>query len=204
MITGSPMTKTQPKNTKASQQDMSHDYVSPADKDQSDLHKMIRVDHAGEYGAVRIYQGQLDALKGTSANLDLIQHMKEQEDYHLETFDGIVREHKVRPTVMLPLWHVAGYAMGYLTAKMGEKAAMACTVAVENCIDKHYESQEHHLESDGNHPELLKTVKQFRAEELEHRDIGLEHGAKDAPGYDFITKAITGASKLAIFLSKRI
>lgn len=181
-------------------------YKSPSDVDQSDLHKMIRVDHAGEYGAVRIYQGQLDALKGSNQKdkLDLIQHMKEQEDHHLETFDNIIREHKVRPTVLTPLWHVAGYAMGYITAKMGEKAAMACTVAVENCIDKHYESQEQKLEADGQHPDLLKTVKKFRAEELEHRDIGLEHGAEDAPGYGLINGFVTTASKLAIFLSKRI
>ncbi len=178
-------------------------YTPPSEHDQSDLHRMIRVDHAGEYGAVRIYQGQLDALKG-SDKLDLIEHMKEQEVVHLATFDDIIRKHKVRPTALNPIWHVAGYALGYITAKMGEKAAMACTVAVENCIDKHYEKQEEFLESDGRHPDLLKTVKQFRAEELEHRDLGLEHGAEEAPGFGLINRVITTGSKLAIFLSKRI
>lgn len=180
-----------------------HQYKSPTDHDQTDLHKMIRVDHAGEYGAVRIYQGQLDAMKG-SQHLDMIQHMKEQEEHHLTTFNQIINKHKVRPTILTPLWHVAGYALGYITGKLGDKAAMACTVAVENCIDQHYAKQEDFLEAEGHYPDLLKTVKQFRAEELEHRDIGLEHGAEDAPAYGLITAVIQNASKLAIFLSKRI
>lgn len=180
-------------------------YQSKADQDQSSLHRMIRVDHAGEFGAVRIYQGQLDALKNSGAqNLDLIQHMKDQEVVHYETFNKIINAHKVRPTALSPLWHAAGYAMGYLTAKMGEKAAMACTVAVETVIDEHYAKQEQQLEKDGTHPELLETVKCFRQEELEHRDLGLEHGAEQAPGYELIKKGIMAASKAAIFLSKRI
>ncbi len=181
----------------------SNSQPSPSDLDQSPLHRMIRVDHAGEYGAVRIYQGQLDALKN-SVNIDTIQHMKEQEKVHLETFNGIIRENNVRPTALSPLWNMAGYAMGYITGKMGEKAAMACTVAVETVIDKHYESQEKDMEASGHHPDLLKTVSKFRAEELEHRNIGLELGAKEAPGYEIITSIVTAASKAAIFLSKRI
>lgn len=192
--------------SRVSQDDSTNDssYKSPSDADQSHLHQMIRVDHAGEYGAVRIYQGQMDALKGRSQNLDLIRHMQEQEEHHLATFNDLIAKHKVRPTLLNPLWHVAGYAMGYITGRMGEKAAMACTVAVENCIDKHYEKQQESLEKRQNHPELLKIVKQFRAEELEHRDTALEHGAEQTPGFDVINTVITKASKLAIFLSKRL
>ena len=173
---------------------------------QSPLHKvhsMIRVDHAGEYGAVRIYQGQLDALKGSACE-KTIAHMQDQERVHLATFDKLIQDRRVRPTVLSPLWHVAGYAMGYLTGRLGEKAAMACTVAVEEAIDEHYATQETTLKEMGTEPELYKTIVQFRQEEQEHRDIGLDHGARQAPAYALLTSAIKGASKLAIFLSKRI
>ncbi len=174
---------------------------APSRKDVVDA--MIRVDHAGEYGAVRIYQGQLDALKG-SASEETIRHMQEQEEAHLATFDKYIQDRKVRPTALSPIWHVAGYAMGYLTGRLSEKAAMACTVAVEEAIDEHYAAQEQTLKDMGTEPELYETVKKFRQEELEHRDIGLEHGAEQAPGYEILSGAIKRASKLAIFLSKRI
>ena len=170
---------------------------------QETIESMIRVDHAGEYGAVRIYQGQLDALTG-SASEETIRHMQEQEEVHLATFDRFIRDRKIRPTALSPLWHVAGYAMGYLTGRLSEKAAMACTVAVEEAIDEHYAEQEHTLKRMGTEPELYETVKKFRQEELEHRDIGLAHGAEQAPGYELLSGAIKRASKLAIFLSKRI
>lgn len=167
------------------------------------IESMIRVDHAGEYGAVRIYQGQLDALKGTSCE-DTIRHMQDQEREHLAAFDTFIRDRKVRPTVLSPIWHMAGYAMGYITGRLGEKAAMACTVAVEEAIDEHYAEQEQTLKDMGTEPELYETVARFRQEELEHRNIGLDHGAEQAPGYEILTGVIKRASKLAIFLSKRI
>ncbi len=174
---------------------------APPPKEQIDA--MIRVDHAGEYGAVRIYQGQLDALKGTACE-DTIRHMQDQEKEHLATFDKLIQDRHVRPTALSPLWHIAGYAMGYLTGRLGEKAAMACTVAVEEAIDEHYSEQEQTLKDLGTEPELYETVARFRQEELEHRDIGLDHGAEQTPGYALLYGSIKRASKLAIFLSKRI
>lgn len=165
------------------------------------IERMVRVDHAGEYGAVRIYQGQL-AVLGKSKNAAVIRHMKEQEDVHLETFDKIVADRRVRPTALLPLWHLAGFALGAGTALLGEKAAMACTVAVEEVIDQHYAGQ---VEALGDEEKDLKeTFEKFREEELEHRDTGLEHGAEQTPGYFVLTQAIKKGSKLAIWLSERI
>ena len=164
---------------------------------------MIRVDHAGEYGAVRIYQGQLDALKGSACE-DTIRHMQEQEEAHLATFNTLIQERKVRPTALSPLWHVAGYTMGYLTGRLGEKAAMACTVAVEEAIDEHYAAQEKTLKEMGTEPELYKTVKRFRQEELEHRDIGYENGAEEALGYPVLSNAIKTGTRFAIWLSERV
>ncbi|MDH5748159.1 MAG: demethoxyubiquinone hydroxylase family protein [Rhodospirillales bacterium] len=165
------------------------------------IERMIRVDQAGEYGAVRIYEGQMSVL-GKSATGPVIRHMAEQERNHLDTFNRIVAERRVRPTVLMPLWHLAGFALGAGTALMGEKAAMACTVAVEEVIDEHYADQVAHLDDD--EAELRETCETFRREELEHRDAGLEHGAHGAPGYELLTSAIKTGSRLAIWLSKRI
>src|SRR5580700_5937533 len=130
------------------------------------IEAMIRVDHAGEYGAVRIYEGQLAVLKGR-ASADTIRHMAEQEQRHLKTFDRLVNERRVRPTALEPLWRVAGYALGMGTALLGEKAAFACTAAVEEAIDAHYAAQIAELgEKD---PELKNTVEDYRAEEAQHR-----------------------------------
>lgn len=165
---------------------------------------MIRVDHAGEYGAVRIYQGQLDALRG-QASQRIIEHMHAQEQEHLRTFENLIIEHRVRPSILNPLWHVGGYALGYLTGKLGEKAAMACTVAVEEVIDEHYSEQETFLETSApHHHELKETITRFRHEELEHRNIGLEHGAAQTTGYLILSQGIKTISKLAIWLSKRL
>ncbi len=166
------------------------------------LEQMIRVNHAGEYGAKRIYQGQLAVLKGKACE-DTIRHMQEQEEAHLAEFERLIQERRVRPTALLPFWHIAGYALGAGTALLGEKGAMACTVAVEETIDKHYQEQSELLK-DSDEQELKKTVEKFREEELEHRDIGIEHQAKELPGFDILHKAIEAASKTAIFLSKRI
>ncbi len=163
--------------------------------------RMIRVDQAGEYGARRIYEGQLAVLGRTPGGAQ-IRHMYEQELAHLETFDRLVAERRVRPTALQPVWHLAGFALGAATALMGEKAAMACTVAVEEVIDEHYASQAEALGED--EAPLKETIERFRAEELEHRDLGLASGAEQAPGYPLLTAGIKRASRLAIWLSERV
>ncbi len=164
------------------------------------LARMIRVDQAGEYGARRIYEGQL-AVLGRSPAAATIRKMHEQELAHLETFDRLIAERRVRPTLLQPVWHVAGFALGAATALLGEKAAMACTVAVEEVIDEHYAGQSERLGED--EAELKKTIEDFRADELEHRDIGLEHDAEGAPAYPVLSGAIKTGSRLAIWLSER-
>ena len=162
---------------------------------------MIRVDHAGELGAVRIYQGQI-AVLGASKSAGVIRHMAEQEQHHLESFERLIVERRVRPTLLSPLWHVAGFALGAATALMGERAAMACTVAVEDVIDEHYKSQVEQLGAD--EAALKQTIEAFRADELAHREAGLAHGAAQAPGYELLTAAIRAGSRLAIWLSTRL
>jgi len=165
------------------------------------IERTIRVNHAGEYGAVRIYEGQLRVL-GRGKTGPVIRRMAEQEREHLETFNGLIAARRVRPTALMPLWHIAGFALGAGTALLGEKAAMACTVAVEEVIDEHYAGQIETM--DDAEPELKKTYAKFRAEELEHRATGLEHGAEQAPGYAPLTRVIKAGSRLAIWLSTRI
>lgn len=165
-----------------------------------DVKRMIRVDHAGEYGAVRIYAGQLAVLKN-KASRELVEHMASQEKRHLETFERIMRERGVRPTVLMPLWHMAGFAMGAATALLGEKAAFACTVAVESVIDGHYAAQQNRLGKQES--ELARTIEEFRAEEREHHDTSLNQGARQAPLYPALSTVVKGASKLAIWLSTR-
>jgi ubiquinone biosynthesis monooxygenase Coq7 len=171
-----------------------------------DVAAMIRVDHAGEYGAVRIYDGQLAvaqlSLWGRGRARDAVRHMAEEEKRHLARFDALVRERGVRPTLLHPLWHAAGYALGVATALLGERAAMACTVAVEEVIDAHYQDQAERL-GDAD-PELARTIAEFRADELQHRDLALEHGAAEAPGYELIAAAVKTGSRLAIWLSERL
>jgi ubiquinone biosynthesis monooxygenase Coq7 len=164
------------------------------------VERMIRVDHAGEYGAVRIYAGQL-AVLGKSPSGEAIREMAAQEAEHLRRFDEILPARKVRPTVFAPLWHVAGYALGFGTALLGERAAMACTVAVEEVIDAHYAGQAARLEDD--EAELKAVIEEFREDELAHRDTALEQGAENAPAYPLLTGAVKTASRLAIWLSER-
>ena len=163
--------------------------------------RMIRVDHAGEYGATRIYAGQL-AIMGRGQKAALLRHMHAQEEHHLSTFNNLIVERRVRPTALLPVWHLAGFALGAVTAALGEKAAMACTVAVEEAIDEHYGEQLQQLDSDDH--QLRETVEQFRAEELEHRDIGLEHGAEQAIGYRLMSRFIKAGCRAAIAISERV
>ena len=165
------------------------------------VERFIRVDHAGEYGAARIYEGQL-AVLGHSEKAELLRHMKEQEQVHLDTFSGLVARRRVRPTALLPVWHLAGYALGFATAALGERAAMACTVAVEEAIDEHYAAQYAALGED--EAELKETIERFRQEELEHRDIGLENEAELAPAYRLMSAVIKAGCKVAIRVSERV
>ncbi len=174
----------------------------PGDKSKkSRIEQVIRVNHAGEYGAKRIYAGQLAVLKNRKC-APVIEHMAEQEAEHLAAFDEMVVDRKVRPTALMPLWHIAGFALGAGTALLGEKAAMACTVAVEEVIDEHYAGQLEELDDDEK--ELKRNIEKFREEELEHRDIGIEHNAEQTPAYPLLTSAIKSASRTAIWLSTRI
>ena len=165
------------------------------------MERTIRVDHAGEYGAKRIYEGQL-AVLGRTKYGPLIEHMKAQEQVHLDTFSRLIGERRVRPTALLPFWHVAGFALGAATALLGHRGAMACTVAVEEAIDEHYRAQEDTLGDD--EAELRADIARFRAEELEHRDTGLEHEAEQAPAYRLLSAAIKTGCKLAIKISERV
>jgi ubiquinone biosynthesis monooxygenase Coq7 len=163
--------------------------------------RMIRVDHAGEYGARRIYQGQLAVLGDRPVGATL-RHMQAQEEAHLDAFNKLVADRRVRPTALLPLWHAAGWALGAATALMGERAAMACTVAVEEAIDAHYAAQEAALGDD--EAPLRDTIGKFRAEELEHRDTGLAHGAEQTPGYRLLYGLIRAGCRVAIAASEKI
>ena len=162
------------------------------------LAQMIRVDHAGEYGANRIYEGQLMVLKNSKI-APVLQHMLEQEQAHLQKFNELMVENKARPSVLMPLWHAAGLALGVASALLGEKAAMAATVAVEEAIDEHYKSQENIIENQ----ELKSVVQKFRREELEHRDTALEHNAESLFGYKFFNRLIKTGAHISIFLAKR-
>ncbi len=163
--------------------------------------RVIRVDQAGEYGARRIYEGQLAVLPPGPART-AVEHMAAQERRHLQVFDKMMVDRRVRPTALGPLWHVAGYALGAATALLGGKAAMACTVAVEEVIDRHYARQAAALPE--SEDELKTTIEIFRAEEIDHRDLGLAHGATEAPAYPLLTGAIKAGSRLAIWLAERI
>jgi ubiquinone biosynthesis monooxygenase Coq7 len=174
----------------------------PGDPTKDELiENIIRVDQAGEYGAVRIYEGQL-AVLGKGPKGDMIRHMKHQEDVHLETFSKMASDRRVRPTALMPLWHVAGFALGAGTALLGEKAAMACTVAVEETIDEHYQGQIAKLGDDEK--DLRETCAKFREEELEHRDIGYQNGAEQAPGYPILSGLVKFSTKMAIRLSEKV
>jgi ubiquinone biosynthesis monooxygenase Coq7 len=163
---------------------------------------MLRVDQAGEYGATRIYAGQLAVLRPNCPEAKLIARMARQEQRHLDRFDRLMAERRVRPTALQPLWNVAGFALGAATALMSEKAALACTDAVETEIDRHYRSQLDELGDDD--PELASDIREFNAEELEHRDAARESGAAGAVGYPLLTAAIRAGCRMAIALSKRI
>jgi ubiquinone biosynthesis monooxygenase Coq7 len=166
-----------------------------------DTESMLRVDQAGEYGATRIYAGQLAVLRRNGPEAKLIARMAAQERRHLNRFNQLMAARHVRPTVLQPLWNVAGFALGAATALMSEEAALACTDAVETEIDRHYSSQLDQLGQDD--PELSADIEEFRADELEHRDTARSAGATNAFAYPLLTATIRAGCRVAIELSKR-
>ena len=173
----------------------------PGDR-RADRASMVRVDQAGEYGATRIYAGQLAVLRRNCPEAKLIARMAAQEERHLKRFNEMIAARRVRPTVLQPLWNIAGFALGAATALMSEKAALACTDAIETEIDRHYQEQLDQLGEDD--PELAGDIAEFRADELEHRDTARAAGATEAVGYPILTGAIRAGCRVAIELSKRI
>ncbi|PAA65892.1 hypothetical protein BOX15_Mlig014096g2, partial [Macrostomum lignano] len=169
------------------------------------LDRIVRVDHAGEFGADRIYAGQLAVLGGTPTG-PLIRHMHEQEQDHLAAFEALIPALRARPTVLMPFWRVAGFALGAGTALIGKEAAMACTVAVEAEIQEHYNAQLRSLLADNPelHADLMRVIARFRDEEAEHHDTGLREDAESAPAYPALSAAIRAGCRVAIFLSERI
>jgi ubiquinone biosynthesis monooxygenase Coq7 len=163
--------------------------------------RMIRVDQAGEYGAKRIYEGQL-AVLGRGPRGEVIRAMAEAEGRHLAEINRLMVERRVRPTLFSPLWHLAGFALGAGSALLGERAAMACTVAVEEVIEGHYAGQANQLGDD--EAALRERLDAFGADEAHHRDTALAHEAELAPGYQPLTRAIKAGTRLAIWLSERL
>jgi 3-demethoxyubiquinol 3-hydroxylase len=169
------------------------------------MKEMIRVDHAGEYGAVQIYRGQravFDRIEGKAHAARLIAEMEAGEQEHLKTFDRLIAERGVRPTLMAPVWRVAGFGLGAVTALMGEKAAHACTEAVEEVIEEHYGRQSNELE--GVDRELKHVVDKFREEEIAHKETAIEQGARHAPAYPVLSAVIKFGCRAAIRISEKI
>ena len=169
------------------------------------LEEFIRVDHAGERGAIKIYEGQLLALKTFKKDpelLKLVEEMREHEQEHSDFFENEIRERKIKQTKFLPIWDLLGVGLGFGSTILGKKAAMLCTASVEEVIDKHYQSQIDQLQDDEK--KLREKIKKFRADELEHKDIAYEHGATKKGFYSVMDKIIKTGSKIAINISEKI
>lgn len=167
------------------------------------LARVVRVDHAGEYGAKRIYEGQLAVMRRRkSPHVAAVEHMAEQEQVHLDRFAQEMQQRRVRPTALLPFWHVAGYALGAATALLGDRAAMACTIAVEEVIEGHYNDQ---LAELGSEEAALKAdITRFRDDEVAHRDAGAAHGGRETPLWPVLEGAIKTGCRFAIRLAERL
>ncbi len=183
--------------------------------DRKKISEIIRVNHAGEFGAKVIYSGQIAALKlkRDHESVKLVQHMKDQEIVHFDYFNNEIKQQKIRPTIMQPVWKIGGFAMGFLTAMLDKKAAMCCTTAVEEVIDNHYQEQIKLIEKEEKFlpqeqksqvDNLKEKIEKFRKEELEHRDIGYDHKAADLAYFKPLSAAIKCATKFAIAVSKKI
>lgn len=175
-------------------------------RDAARVGEMIRVDHAGEYGAVAIYEGQRAVFSGIASKARIasqLKSMEAEEQHHLDAFDRLLMDRKVRPTALMPVWKLAGRALGVTTALMGERAAHACTEAVESVIETHYGDQVEELTA-MDETGLASQFAQFREEEIAHRDLAVHEGAKDAPGYPILSALIRGGCRAAIRLSEKI
>ena len=169
------------------------------------LAEILRVDHAGELGAVSIYRGQQAVFGGSHARAGVTAQLAEMETHeaeHLAAFDRLLTDRRVRPTALAPVWRAAGFALGAATALLGEKAAHACTEAVETVIEGHYAGQIEELEV--RDPELAADLRRFREDELAHRDIAVEQGARDAPGYALLSAVIRAGCRAAIKVSEKL
>jgi len=168
------------------------------------IHKIIRVNHAGEYGAKRIYEGQIAFTKDPNEKAK-IQEMLDGEKEHLDFFNKEIAKENIRPTILFPIWHISGYALGAVTAIMGKKSAMACTYAVEEIIEDHYQKQINQLKNskDKEQINLCKKIKKFQEDEMHHQDIALKNEALKAPFYKIMANIIAKSSKTAIWLSER-
>lgn len=167
--------------------------------------EMIRVDQAGEFGAVQIYRGQkavFDRLPGARRMSAILAAQESDEAAHLKAFNALVARRGVRPTLLSPLWGAAGYALGVATALLGEKAAHACTAAVETVIEEHYAAQEQTLGD--RDPELKGMIEQFRAEEVAHKDQAIAEGAHEAPAWPALEAVIKAGCRIAIAVSQKI
>ena len=173
--------------------------------DQKILEQIIRVDHAGERGAIKIYEGQLLALntiKQDKELRDIIEEMKEQEKEHLEYFEKEIQKRNMKPTYLLPLWDLMGVSLGFGTALLGKKAAMLCTASVEEVIEDHYQNQ---LEKIGNdEKDLKRKIEKFRGDEINHKNTAYETGASKIGIYSIMDKLITTGSRIAIAISEKI
>ncbi|MDC0343902.1 demethoxyubiquinone hydroxylase family protein [Pelagibacteraceae bacterium] len=169
------------------------------------LEEIIRVDHAGERGAIKIYEGQLLALKTFKQDEDLkrqIEEMKEHEKEHYEYFDKEIQKRNIKPTKFLPLWDLMGVTLGFGTALLGKKATMLCTASVEEVIGDHYKNQTYKLEED--EVDLKKKIEKFRDDELSHKDIAYEGGATKKGLYGVLDKLIKTSSRIAIAISEKV
>ena len=173
--------------------------------DPKTLEEIIRVDHAGERGAIKIYEGQLLALKTIKQDDSLkeeIERMKEHEKEHLEYFEKEIQKRKIKPTYLLPLWDLIGVTLGFGTAILGKKAAMLCTASVEEVIEVHYQNQ---LKKLGNDEKVLKTqIEKFKEDEINHKNIAYKTGATNKGIYSIMDKVIKTGSKIAITISEKI
>ena len=173
--------------------------------DKTKLEEFIRVDHAGERGAIKIYEGQLLALNTILKDESLketILEMREHEREHCEFFENEIKKRNIKPTKLLPLWDLLGVGLGFGTTILGKKAAMLCTASVEEVIDKHYQDQINQLKDDEK--ELKKKIIKFREDELHHKDIAYEKGASKKGVYSILDKIIKTGSKIAINISEKI
>ncbi|MBL6622663.1 MAG: demethoxyubiquinone hydroxylase family protein [Alphaproteobacteria bacterium] len=167
------------------------------------LEEFLRVNHAGERAAQTIYKGQL-AVLGNRPEAAEIRHMMAQEQEHLDSFDELLNDYQVRPSLLDPVWGAAGFVLGAATAALGPRAAMACTIAVEEVIGSHYDRQVQALNAAGEEPELAETLARFRDEELEHRDIGKAHHGEATPGWPLLRDFIQTGCRTAIRIAEKI